>query len=244
MKIKAALIDLDDTITDTRKLYNEALAECYKLFVNYTRKNIGYDAFLTLYDKAREETIMLTTSEAAQHNRALYFQKIVENLADKTDFELVYQLYKTYYSYIYDNMRLFPEAYTLLNWLKENHKSIILVSNGNAHIRIEKMHALGLDTFIDYMVSSEEVGTGKPSAQPFLVALNKAKLLPNEVVMIGNSAGTDIYGANRIGITTIQTYMTDIPENKPKDAKQMPKYAVRNLREVIEIIRYLDGDLR
>lgn len=243
MKIKAALIDLDDTLTDTKALYKEALKECYTLFVNYTNSQIKYDKFLDLYNQAREETYSLVPTAAAKHNRAIYFQKLIENLDLQTDFELVYQLYNAYYDYVYKNMNMFPEAYTLLNWLKENKKKIVLVSNGNAHVRLEKIHALGLDTYLDYMVSSEEVGVGKPSSQPYLVALNKAHVHPDECVMIGNSAKADIYGANRLGIITIQTYLTDIAANKPEKSQHMPVYAVRNLHEVIDIIQYLEGEV-
>lgn len=210
--------------------------------MNYTNSNIKYDKFLELYNQAKEETYSLVPTEAAKHNRAIYFQKLIENLDIQTDFELIYQLYNTYYDYIYKSMNMFPEAYTLLNWLKDNKKKIVLVSNGNAHVRLEKIHALGLDTYLDYMVSSEEVGIGKPSAQPYLVGLNKAHVHPEECVMIGNSAKSDIYGANRLGIITIQTYLTDISVNKPQKAEQRPTYTVRNLHEVIDIMKYLEGE--
>jgi len=242
MKIKAALIDLDDTLTNTKKLYAEALPLCHKLFTDYTKLQISYDEFFKLYNKAKDETYALVPTAAAKHNRAIYFQKLIENLDMQTDFELIYNLYHTYYDYIYKNMHIFPEALDLLKWLKETKKKIVLVSNGNAHVRLEKIHALGIDNYIDYMVTSEEVGTSKPSSQPFLVALNKAHVHPEEATMIGNSASADIYGANRLGITTIQTYLTDIPANKPHNMSEMPKYAVRNVREVIDIIKYLDGE--
>jgi len=242
MKIKAALIDLDDTLTDTKKLYAEALPICHKLFTDYTKLQITYDEFLELYKKAKDETLALVPTAAAKHNRAIYFQKLIENLDMQTDFELVYQLYHTYYNYVYNNMKIFPKALDVLKWLKASGKKIILVSNGNAHVRLEKIHALNIDNYIDYMVSSEEVGVAKPSSQPFLVALNKAHVHPDESVMIGNSAASDIYGANRLGITTIQTYLTDIPANKPHKKEEMPKYAVRNIDEVIDIIKYLEGE--
>jgi HAD superfamily hydrolase (TIGR01509 family) len=241
MKIKAALIDLDDTLTDTKKLYKEALPLCHKLFTEYTKLQMSYIEFEERYITARDETHALVPTAAAKHNRAIYFQKLVENLDSQTDFELIYMLYHTYYDHVYNHMEVFPEALNLLKWLKENDKKIILVSNGNAHVRLEKIHALKIDNYIDYMVSSEEVGASKPSSQPFLVSLNKAHIHPEESVMIGNSASADIYGANRLGITTIQTYITDIPTNKPLKPEHMPKYAVRHLREVIDIIKYLDG---
>ncbi|GAB4158038.1 MAG: HAD family hydrolase [Candidatus Dojkabacteria bacterium] len=240
MKIKAALMDLDDTICDSEHLYKEALDVCHTVFNRETGQRLTYLQFEKLYKSAKEATHALIPSSAARHNRAIYFQQLVETLDIHTDFDLIFKLYDAYYNYVYKNMKLYPYALELIQWLKETDRKIIIVSDGNTHVRINKINALGISRYVDYLVSSEEVGIEKPSAQPFLVALNKARLHPEEVVMLGNKAKNDIYGANRVGIITIHVNINNSPDDQPERDEHRPRYKVNKLEKVVDIIKYLE----
>lgn len=240
MRIKAALIDLDDTICNTRPIYDKAIANCTDIFNASTGLGWSLDKFTAEYEKARKEVKLFITFSAASSNRAIYFQRMVEKLDSSTNFDLVHDLYNAYYGYVYKNLALFPNATTLLKWLHESGRKIIIVSDGNAHVRIEKIHALRISEYVDYLVSSEEAGVGKPAEQPFLMALNKAKIRPEEAIMIGNKANADIYGANKVGIITIQTEMNHDPADKPKSEEETPRYTVNDLMKVQDIIEYLE----
>jgi putative hydrolase of the HAD superfamily len=242
MKIKAALIDLDDTICDTKPLYDEAIPKCHRVFNAWTDLNWSEEQFREAYGQAKAETKVFTPSAASQHNRAIYFQKLVENLEIQTDFDLIHELYRTYYDHIYHNMKLYPNAIEILEWLDQTDRKIIVVSNGNAHVRIKKIHALKIAKYIDFMVSSEEAGISKPASQPYLLALNKARLHPEEVVMIGSAPGSDIYGANKLGIVTIQTLINGDPSDKPSNKEEKPRYTVNNLLKVKDIIEYIENN--
>jgi putative hydrolase of the HAD superfamily len=242
MKIKAALIDLDDTICNTKPLYSEALPHCLEVFKQYTGTELSLSEFTDKYNKAKKEVKTFVPGSAAQHNRAIYFQRLVEQYNCSTDYELVYQLYETYYNYIYDNIVLFPHAEEFLKWISESGRKIIIVSNGNAHVRIKKIHALGITKYIDYMVSSEESGIGKPAGQPYLLALNKARLHPEEVVMVGNDPKGDIYGAKRVGIITIQTQINNDPNDNPVSDDEKAKYIIKDLSKVKDIIQFIEDN--
>lgn len=241
MNVKAALIDLDDTLTDTKSAYEKAYKECHKVFATYTGLNISYDEFMELYTKARADVHLMIPNAATRHNRALYFQTLVEDLKLSTDYKLVYKLYHAFYQTTYANLKPFPNAIELLEWLKKTQRKVVIVSNGSANVRLEKINSLGISNYIDFMVSSEEVGTEKPSANLFLHALHKARVSPGEAVMIGNKAPEDIYGANRLGITTILTKITDESWEGPNKPGQEPSYTVKDLKDVIDIIQYLEG---
>lgn len=240
MKIKTVLIDLDDTLSDTKPLYELAVKDCLKTFNKTTGLNYPLKKFEQLYLQARAKTKATVPTSAAKHNRAIYFQKMVEDLDIPTEFDLIYKLYQTYYHYVYHNMKLFPYALELLKWLKKTDRQVVIVSDGNAHIRLRKIHALKISPYVDFMVSSEEVGVEKPAPAQFLLALQKTDCTASQAVMIGNKAGSDTYGANLAGITTIQTLMTDYPEDRAQNPRQKPDYTVKNLKEVIKIIKQIE----
>ena len=86
----------------------------------------------------------------------------------------------------------------ILETLK-NRKTCIL-TDLTSHIQHRKILKLGLQAYIDYIVTSEEVGADKPSEMMFKAALKKMSLQPHEVCMIGDSFEKDIIGANNYGI--------------------------------------------
>lgn len=242
MKIKAVLLDLDDTLSNTKALYEGALQECHKAFNLHTGMSISYEEFLKLYERAKVDTQITAPYDSSKYNRALYFQNLVEGLKLVTDYQLVHKLYHAYYDYVYANMKPFPEATKFLEWLKESGRKVIVVSNGNAHVRLEKIHAMGISSYIDHMVTSEEVGVAKPAPQMYLLGLNKSNLLPHEVIMIGNRANSDIYGANKLGIITVRTDQSHRPGDDPQNVEHQPRYTVDNLLKVKDIINYHEGD--
>ncbi len=242
MKIKAVFLDIDDTITDTRTLYDEAIDICAEVFNKSTGLDYSKKKFHDLYLRARAETKALVPTSAAKHNRAIYFQRMIENLDIQTDFDIIYQLYETYYNHIYNNMKLHPGTEELMKWLKETKRIIVAISDGNTHVRIRKIHALGASKYIDFLVSSEEVGIEKPSNQPFLVAMHKANVKSEEVVMIGNKASTDIIGAERIDpeMTSIQVVIGGNKEDLAKDPEEKPDYKVDDMSKIRPIIEKLE----
>lgn len=241
MKIKAALIDLDDTLTPTRHLYDEALEICCKVFNQKTDLNYSIKKFTKLYMRARAETKAVVPSSAAKHNRAIYFQRLVENLDFETDFDLIYQLYHTYYNYIYDNMEPYEDAPTLLKWLKETGREIVIVSDGNSHVRLEKIHALKISKYVDFLVSSEEVGIDKPASQVFLMALKKVNVTKDESIFVGNKASADIYGAELLDFETILFDSGD-PKDKPKNKFEKPDHTISKLVQIIDIIKKIEKE--
>lgn len=241
-KIKAVLTDIDDTITDTQSLYKAALHVCCDVFNDYTGLKYSIDDFNKLYTKAREDVKSLVPTSAAKHNRAIYFQRLVENLDFQTDFDLIHSLYEAYYDHVYENMTLYPGVLEFFSWLKETGRKIVAVSDGNTHVRIKKLYRLGIGKYIDYLVSSEEVGVEKPSNQPFLVALNKVQLSAQDVIFIGNKAESDIRGANRLGIISVEIMINNDEDDKDvnRGELEIPKYSTKDFAEVRKLIECVE----
>jgi len=78
------------------------------------------------------------------------------------------------------------------------------VTDLTAQIQLQKWQKLGLQRYIDFLVSSEEAGVEKPSPYIFELALDKLQLKAHEVIMIGDNANKDIAGANALQIKAYQ----------------------------------------
>ena len=96
-------------------------------------------------------------------------------------------------------------------------------------------HDLGLDAYADFVVTSGEVGQGKPHAPIYLTALARANVSPSEAIHVGDSVSGDVEGAMAVGITPvyINRYPNTPPENPPPEG--VP--TVHTLSEVEALLR-------
>jgi len=75
---------------------------------------------------------------------------------------------------------------------------------------------LGLQPYLDFKVTSAEVGCDKPNPEIFQAALKKAQVKPDEVIYIGDQYDLDIVGARGVGMTALlidrNDYFPDITD--------------------------------
>lgn len=239
MKIKAILFDLDDTLADTRKLYNLALFHCADVFNEETGKDLTDKEFRKMYFAARRNFKAVAPNSPTSHNRAVYFQKLIENLDFEVDYNLAYKLYRAYYDEIYEKMVLFPGIEDLLKWIRSTGRKIGIVSDGSSHIRLEKINVLKIGKYLNFVVSTEEVGVDKPSKQPIMLALEKADCSPDEVIFVGNKESADILAAKNMDIISIRTKFADYSEDTTDDLSDDADFEVDtplDIRPIIEKI--------
>lgn len=63
-----------------------------------------------------------------------------------------------------------------------------------------KLRALGVEEYFSFMASSEDYGSLKPSATPFLAMLSAISLSAEQVLYVGDSESKDIAGAKGVGM--------------------------------------------
>ncbi len=99
----------------------------------------------------------------------------------------------------------------------------------------------GLDAYIQWVVTSFEIGYRKPSLQFFTSALAQCGLCGSEIVFVGNQLNTDILGANNAGIRSI--YLADAiyrsVDDSP-DTQVEPAYTIETLFDLPRLIQSLD----
>lgn len=83
-----------------------------------------------------------------------------------------------------------------------------LISNSNRADQIErKLSLLGLDPGVfELVLSTVDIGAVKPDPKPFLVALEKLGLPPQQCLFVGDRESTDILGARGVGMRTCMVW--------------------------------------
>ncbi len=122
---------------------------------------------------------------------------------------------------------LFDDVVPTMKTLKERNLILGLLTNATKDM-ISVYRKLGLEPYIDVVVTSEEAGHDKPQPPIFLMALERAGVNASEAIHIGDQYQVDIVGARGIGISPI---LLDRYDFSP-EVTDCPR--IRTLPEVVE----------
>jgi putative hydrolase of the HAD superfamily len=197
---KGVLLDLDNTLYEYAPCHEAGLITSYKHFSS--SRKISPGEFRREYNLAKEKTKSDAGKTAASHSRLLYFQKFSESYFGKTGALFSLKMEEAYWKGFFEKMELLTGVSRFLADCSGRGIKICVVTDLTARIQLKKIIALGVDKYIDFVVSSEEAGSEKPSKKIFSLALNKLELGPKEVVFVGDDHERDS-GAEALGIRTI-----------------------------------------
>jgi len=97
---------------------------------------------------------------------------------------------------------LFDDVLPTIKTLKERRLTLGLLTNLDRDM-MSISSELGLEPYIDFIVTSGEVGVDKPRPPIFLAALEKAGVSASEAIHVGDQYKLDIVGAREVGINPI-----------------------------------------
>ena len=126
-------------------------------------------------------------------------------------------------------MVLYDDTLPALNRLKQQGLILGLLTNMQKGMRLN-YGELGLEPYLDFVVTSEEAGANKPEPPIFLLALEKAKVSAHEAVYVGDQYGTDVFGAKRTGITPVLLDRYDLAPN----VSDCPR--IHSLLEIVDYV--------
>jgi pyrophosphatase PpaX len=118
--------------------------------------------------------------------------------------EELLECYRIVYDEFWKEASVMEGAYEILDWLKSKGIKIGVVTDRRILIGYVKptLEFLGLNKFVDVLVTRKETGEGKPSPKPFLFASSKLKVNPSNCLVIGDLP-EDILAGKSAGMTTV-----------------------------------------
>jgi putative hydrolase of the HAD superfamily len=94
---------------------------------------------------------------------------------------------------------LFDDVASALNDLKGRGLILGLISNVEHDIS-NTLEKLGLLSWLEIVVTSQDSGANKPQPEIFQEALRRAGVLPEEAIYVGDQYQVDVIGSNRVGM--------------------------------------------
>lgn len=229
MTAEAVLFDLDDT------LYPYAPCNAAgKAAAREAAADLGYafdaEGFAAFYRAGRREVKREIDGTAAAHERYLYFKRALELETGRPQPADAHRLGEAYWDGYVDAMALRDGVRETLATLAEAGHSLAVVTDLTAAIQLRKLDALGLADAFDAVVTSEEVGSEKPTSAPFAVALSRLDCRPSAAVVVGDDPVADVAGGAAVGATTVL-----FPGDEPVDGSS-PDHRLERMSDLPEVV--------
>jgi HAD superfamily hydrolase (TIGR01549 family) len=125
---------------------------------------------------------------------------------------------------------LYDDVVPALKGVKGKKRAIGLLTNLDRDMRII-CRELGIDSYIDVIVTSGEIGVDKPNPPIFLAALKRAAVNAPEAILVGDQYKNDIVGARGVGMKALLIDRFD----QSTDVTDTPR-----LHSLTEVVNYLD----
>lgn len=199
-EFKAVLFDLDDTLFDHRHSCREGLRAVWKRYTCFQEMTL--DEFEIEHSKLLERihfTQVLLGKLSVEEARAERFRHAFLNRGIEVDHNTACNAAEIYRNAYQKVVRKVSGAEQLLKTFKKSYK-IGIVTNNLIEEQVQKLKNLGLDGYVDSLVTSEEIGHTKPHPLIFETAMKRLGVTPAETIMIGDSWEHDIAGAFKLGI--------------------------------------------
>jgi len=138
--------------------------------------------------------------------------------------------------------RLYPWAHESLDALVALGLRLAMISNATSHrlvVDIAQTHDIA--RYFDPLVTSAGYGRPKPHEGIFTHVLDAWGFPAADVVMVGDTLGADILGADRVGMRSILVDIEPNPDNPRFADRVRPTARVTSLREIPPIVREWSG---
>ena len=135
-----------------------------------------------------------------------------------------------------------PDAHSTLNILRENGYRLGLISNASDDADVQSLiDQAGLRGYFEIILTSAAQGIRKPNPKIFFTALERLGSLPERSVMVGDTLGADILGAQNSGMRGIWiTRRADTPANRAHADTIHPDAQIANLSELPPLLTALN----
>ena len=219
--IKAVLLDFYNTLVHFDPVREEVQARaCGSFGIQTTPDGLarGYalaDAYMDS-ENAGDVPLACRSPEEQRRFFAEYERLVLQGAGVDVDLKTAAHIWEKVRQVPY-GMALYDDVLPALDLLRLREMTLGVLSNIDRDMDALSQE-LGLAPYLDFTVTSGEVGRGKPHPPIFLTALERADVEPREALHVGDSYASDVQGARGVGIHPllldrdgIHTDVTDCP---------------------------------
>jgi len=225
--IKAIIFDLDNTLIDFMKMKRSSINAAIYAMIEAglpIRKEDAVDILFKLYDKYGIEDNTI-------------FQKFLKETIGEVDYKILSAGIVAYRRIREHHLDPYPNVRPTLKKLKESDYKLAIVSDAPRLKAWLRLTYLGLTNYFDIVVTFDDTNKKKPSPEPFRFALEKLKVKPEEVIIIGDDIKKDIAGGKKLGMLTVFARYGDTFFHKPENGYQKPDYVIDDIKELLDVLK-------
>lgn len=230
--IKAVLFDIDNTLLNFDQCVKDAMREGFAKYELPPYKDYMFDAFTLINNEIWKQ---FERGEIDfQGILKTRWQKIFDTLNIAFD---GYTFEKYFVEYIFHSHIIIEGTEELLNYLSSRY-ILCVASNGPEKQQLNRLQEAGLLEYFQSFFISETMGVVKPEKGFFeqvVAKLNESsddKILPEEIMIIGDSLSSDIVGGKNNGFSTCYYNFSD----GPVVGEVIPDYTVNSLKEIQSLL--------
>ncbi len=198
---KAVIFDLDHTLYEftgphvaAMAAINAYIVERFGLTAEEAEQKAA-EAFRLTKKKTGEAT-------ASTHSRTLRYQTLCEMLGEN-EFLHARVMGELYWNTFYGAMKRDEAVFKVLSALRDKGIKIVVGTDMTAPEQYRKIETLGLQDYLDHLVTSEEAGAEKPSPQILDLCIKKAGCSKEECIFVGDHPMKDVLGPIRYGMDAV-----------------------------------------
>ena len=200
--VRGILLDVDDTLVDTRGAFRHALL---RVADEYLRDGLDPDEVVRLWREDRSGWYRAHTRGEMSHReqRKLRANELHAEYGGPHMDEDAYDVWdEGFERHFREGWRAHDDALPLLEALEEAGIPYGAVSNADTAYQVEKLAACGLER-VEMFVGVDTFGVGKPDSRVFLEGARRLGLEPANVAYLGDEPDIDAVGAADAGLTGV-----------------------------------------
>ncbi len=238
---KAVLFDFRDTLVDVSKAREAQMEFLFNYCLARTKLKFTFDEFKHNSKQAHAAVIERFGNNHYIHNWSILINKhLLDSLGVKVEGKAFENLMNDSDKVFIENVSLFPDSITILNFLKSKGIKMGVVIDGTSKRENAIIDKLDLRKFLRVIIISEEIGKNKFSSLPLQKALEPLHCLPAEVIVVGDRIDKDILPANKFGCFSVRLIRGngryDAVQSASRNIYERPKKTISKLNELAELV--------
>lgn len=195
--LKAVIFDIDNTLY----CFDEANRHADGMAAAYAQRELDIPAgeFLSACREAMLLQFRDHSETSGCHSRSIRYMMVLERYGLPLRHAPI--LSDLYWNELLKVIQPYPHVKEFISQLRERGILIGVGTDMTADWQLKKLDVLGLLSLIDFVVTSEEAESEKPSQQFFDMVLQKSGCLPSECLFIGDNLKKDVQGALNAGMS-------------------------------------------
>ena len=221
MAVKAIVFDLDNTLIDFMRMKRKASEAAISAMIKAGVK----------IDKERAEEILNRLFKKYGMEYQKIFDELLKEITGQVDLRILAAAVVAYRRVKGDLLEPYPNVIPVLTKLKKKVTTLGVVSDAPKFQAWTRLYEMKLDKFFDFVVAWEDTNNLKSSGLPFQKVLEKLKMKPEEILVVGDRLSRDILPAKNLGMKTVLArYGMVIKEEGQAD------YEINDISELLKLV--------